>query len=401
MYKCSIYETRPEGCKKFPISIKDAAEFKPCSYLFDKNGNRSGECNRCGECCLIIFCKYLSKIQRSTGMIIVTGLPRSGTSMMMRILKGLNLEVTGEEFFDQKDEKRSERAKYLNPEGFYEIRGLVANGRFKKPEDYKGKVVKVVVPGILNTPVEHIEKVIFCLRNPSEIIESQRKLIGNVEVATTDGVKFSPELLKRSFDSYKRSMSMMVFLATQEFWDKTYIAVYEDVVMKYDEELEKISSFLGIPNTKKNVMKDGLYRSKAVLELDEFTSELYNAIKEKNFSNIKDKAKKYLQDAISESVQWVDESEFQTYVMSNLSLHKSMLTNNKGLRDKLLESSKKSKHYFDCQYYTRKTNELYTIKRPGYPDLTRLKVNCKHYKENKTLEFCHQCFMRNCMRNIK
>lgn len=334
-------------------------------------------------------------------MIIVTGLPRSGTSMMMRILRGLNIEITGEEFFEQKDEKRKERAKYLNPEGFFEIRGLVANGRVKEPEKFLGKAVKIVVPGVLHVPIKDIEKVIFCLRNPSEVIESQRKLIGNIEVATTEGVKYSPELLKRNFESYQRNMSIMILSATDEFWDKTIVLDYEYVITKYDECLEKLSSFLEVPNTKNNVLKDGLYRSKAVAEPDEFTWELYNSIKTKTFTNIKEKAKKFLHDKIAESVQWVDDSEFQTHVMSNLSLHKSLLSNNRGVRDKLLESSRRSKHYFDCPYYSKQKDELYTIKRPGFTDLIRPKIYCKHYKENKTLEFCHRCFMRNCMRNIK
>jgi len=97
-------------------------------------------------------------------MIIVTGLPRSGTSLMMRILESLSIPITGEEFFESKDEDRKERVKYLNPEGFHEIRGSVATGLFKEPEKFTGQAVKVVVPGVVRVPLQYIEKIIFCLQ---------------------------------------------------------------------------------------------------------------------------------------------------------------------------------------------------------------------------------------------
>jgi hypothetical protein len=135
-------------------------------------------------------------------MIIVTGLPRSGTSLMMRVLESLSIPITGERFFNRGDQDRINRTQYLNPEGFYELQGTVATGKLKNPEDFVGKAVKVVVPGIINVPIKHIEKIIFCLRNPAEVIESQRNLVSNVEVGTKDGKKYAPELLqKRSEES--------------------------------------------------------------------------------------------------------------------------------------------------------------------------------------------------------
>ena len=51
-YKC----TRPEGKLQiginFPSNAYEIKDFPLCSYKFDENGVRSGECNQCGECCM-------------------------------------------------------------------------------------------------------------------------------------------------------------------------------------------------------------------------------------------------------------------------------------------------------------------------------------------------------------
>jgi len=326
-------------------------------------------------------------------MIVVTGLPRSGTSLMMRILESLSIPITGQQFFDHTDSDRKERYHYLNPDGFFEIRGTVGSGKITNPSEFIGKAVKVVIPGVMRVPLENIEKIIFCLRNPSEVIESQRNLMSNVEVGTTEGKKYLPELTQRSFINYIRSMGILVLGATDEFWNKTLVVEYQELITKPEKVIQKISEFLNVPFVDKNLIKPDLYRSKAVIEVDPLAMEIYNAIKTKNFSGIKNDLQDYLQNLAFENVRWVDESEFQTFILMGLSLYKSLVSNNKGTRDKLVESSKRTKHYFDCPYYSR-NGEEYTIRRPGeLLDLTRKKVTCSYFKEEKTLEFCYQHFM--------
>lgn len=326
-------------------------------------------------------------------MIIVTGLPRSGTSLMMRILESLSIPITGQEFFEGKDEDKKERAKYLNPEGFHEIPGVVATGRFKEPEKFVGQAVKVVVPGVLRVPLDHIEKVIFCLRDPSEVIESQRNLVSNIEVATEDGKKYAPEMMKRSFQQYINGMGTLILISTDDFWNKTLVVEHKNLMSNHVQEIQKISSFLNVPFVDANLVNDSLYRSKAMIEPDPLASKIYNCIKTKDFSQIKMDLKEWFDYQALQNVQWVDEEEFGLFIMSNLSLHKSLVSNNRGVRDKLLESSQKSKHYFDCPYYSR-NGEDYTIRRPDeLPDLVRKKVTCSHHKKEVTVEFCNRCFM--------
>jgi hypothetical protein len=332
-------------------------------------------------------------------MIIITGLPRSGTSLMMRILESLSIPITGEKFFNQTDNDRKERSQYLNPEGFYEIQDVVSSGKFKDPEKFLGSAIKVVVPGVMNVAVEHIEKIIFCLRNPSEVIESQRYLISGIEVATDEGKKYSAELLERNFTNYIRSMGVLILSVSDEFWNKTLVVQHQNLMSNPCLEIQKISHFLGVSFVNANIVDQNLYRIKPIVGCDPLALEIYECIKTKDFLLIKDKIKKYFQELIRKDVCWVDEDEFKTFVLSNLSLHKTLVTNNKGVRDKLLKTSKQKKHYFDCQYYSR-NGEEYTIKRIDLPDLVRPKVTCSYHKKEQTLEFCHQCFMTILLRRI-
>ena len=63
--KCSIYEDRPQVCKDFPTKYTNFKYYPSCTYWFE-NGERKGECSRCGECCITNklydgICPYLEE----------------------------------------------------------------------------------------------------------------------------------------------------------------------------------------------------------------------------------------------------------------------------------------------------------------------------------------------------
>lgn len=49
--KCSIYEDRPTACREFPLNQAEVDQCSSCSFWFDEEGNRHGECNHCAQCC--------------------------------------------------------------------------------------------------------------------------------------------------------------------------------------------------------------------------------------------------------------------------------------------------------------------------------------------------------------
>lgn len=94
-------------------------------------------------------------------MTLVTGLPRSGTSLVMQML-----EAGGAQIFT--DGVR--QADRYNERGYYEHEKVLTDWDWLP--DAKGKVVKVLLPRALQVP-EEPERVIICRRDMGAILDSQ------------------------------------------------------------------------------------------------------------------------------------------------------------------------------------------------------------------------------------
>ena len=103
-------------------------------------------------------------------VVIVSGLPRSGTSMMMKMLTegGLSAVVDS---LRQADED--------NPNGYFEIESSKAlkDGDKKWLYDAQGKVVKVISYLLEFLPDDLTYDVIFMEREISEVLASQHKML--------------------------------------------------------------------------------------------------------------------------------------------------------------------------------------------------------------------------------
>lgn len=103
---------------------------------------------------------------------IVSGLPRSGTSMMMKMLEAGGLyPVTDNERTADED----------NPKGYYEFERVkkMQEGDTEWVKEAPGKVVKVISYLIRHLPAGYEYKVIFMRRAMGEILASQKKMLIN------------------------------------------------------------------------------------------------------------------------------------------------------------------------------------------------------------------------------
>ena len=100
---------------------------------------------------------------------IVSGLPRSGTSLMMQTLEAGGMPVLT-------DDRRT--ADQNNPRGYFELEA-VKHTRTDHSwlAQAEGKAVKVVHLLLPNLPVDRHYRVIFMQRNLNEIIASQRAML--------------------------------------------------------------------------------------------------------------------------------------------------------------------------------------------------------------------------------
>lgn len=103
---------------------------------------------------------------------VVSGLPRSGTSMMMKMLAtgGIPLITDNERTADDD-----------NPKGYYEFEPVkkMSEGDVAWVKDAPGKVVKVISYLLQYLPPSYEYKVIFMRRAMPEILASQKKMLIN------------------------------------------------------------------------------------------------------------------------------------------------------------------------------------------------------------------------------
>jgi len=107
-------------------------------------------------------------------IVVVSGLPRSGTSMAMKMLEagGLSVVTDGLRTADED-----------NPKGYYEDERVK---RLHKEEDKawlrqaRGKVVKIISFLLKSLPPEHNYRVVFMHRNLREIVASQNKMLARL-----------------------------------------------------------------------------------------------------------------------------------------------------------------------------------------------------------------------------
>lgn len=115
--------------------------------------------------------KELLKSESFGTITVVSGLPRSGTSMMMQMLERGGIDI----FTDKKREADDD-----NPKGYYEHEVVKTSMRNRKWVDQVGdKAVKVISHLLLHLPPRYQYKVIFMDRDLNEVMRSQHKMLVN------------------------------------------------------------------------------------------------------------------------------------------------------------------------------------------------------------------------------
>ncbi|MDY7076675.1 MAG: sulfotransferase domain-containing protein [Chloroflexota bacterium] len=102
-------------------------------------------------------------------IIIVSGLPRSGTSMMMKMLEAGGTQILTDNIRTADDD---------NPQGYYEFERVKQTEQDPSwVEDARGKAVKMISALLKHLPRDYTYKVIFMRRNMGEILASQRQML--------------------------------------------------------------------------------------------------------------------------------------------------------------------------------------------------------------------------------
>ena len=114
---------------------------------------------------------FYRRIRYGRPIVIVSGLPRSGTSMAMKMLEagGLGVVTDGLRTADED-----------NPKGYYEderVKDLYQPGDKTWLRESRGKVIKIISFLLKSLPDDNNYKVLFMHRSLREIVASQNKML--------------------------------------------------------------------------------------------------------------------------------------------------------------------------------------------------------------------------------
>ncbi len=165
-------------------------------------------------------------------IIIVSGLPRSGTSMMMKMLTAGGVPPLTDKL------RAADRD---NPEGYFEFERVkqLDKGDTAWLPDAQGKVVKVISALLPHLPPQYTYQVIFVRRHMTEILASQRKMLVH---RGEDPNKMDDAQMAAVFEKHIQQIDL--WLRKQPNIELLYIH-YSDIMADPQTAASCLQSFLG------------------------------------------------------------------------------------------------------------------------------------------------------------
>lgn len=184
-------------------------------------------------------------------IIIVSGLPRSGTSMMMQMLDkgGLSMFTDGEREADSN-----------NPKGYYEheaVKSLAQNSSFLV--DAEDKVVKIIAQLLFHLPTDYRYKIIFMERDIGEVLQSQHQML--LRLGKTRQTTYSFKVWKNFHDTIDKVKKTLKKHPNIDF----LFVQHSNTIKKPEYIAKRIQQFLNRPmDTTKmtNVVDKRLHRER-------------------------------------------------------------------------------------------------------------------------------------------
>jgi len=167
---------------------------------------------------------------RKHAITVVSGLPRSGTSMMMRMLEAGGLAVLTDNIRGADED---------NPKGYYEFEKVKAIQHDTSwLPDASGRVVKMISALVRHLPPEYEYRIVFMRRDMHEILASQRQmLVRRGEQAQDDDGRMAA-----LFEKHLREIEE--WIGRQRNMQVLYVS-YNDILSSPAAESASLNQFLG------------------------------------------------------------------------------------------------------------------------------------------------------------
>jgi hypothetical protein len=182
-------------------------------------------------------------------IIVVSGLPRSGTSLMMQMLDGGGVEIVTDHI---------RTADTDNPRGYYEFEQVK---KIKQDASWlpatRGKAFKMVSQLLYDLPPNERYRVVFMERDLDEVLSSQEKMLQRL------GRNAAPrEQITRAFVLHLKRLHE--WLPTQSHIDVLRVP-YRELIVNPREQAERVCAFLGLSTDAAELVKavdPSLYRNR-------------------------------------------------------------------------------------------------------------------------------------------
>jgi mRNA-degrading endonuclease HigB of HigAB toxin-antitoxin module len=185
-------------------------------------------------------------------IVIVSGLPRSGTSMVMKMLAAGGVNVLTDNI---------RKADHDNPKGYLEyepVKNLKTDSGWLK--DMKGRAVKVISHLLYYLPRTFTYKIIFIQRSMQEILESQKKMYQRIHKKADD---IEDVVLEEKFNLHLKKIK--TYIENKKYFSCLYVH-YGDILHDAFKESSKIQAFLDRPlniEAMSKVVDQNLYRNRS------------------------------------------------------------------------------------------------------------------------------------------
>jgi len=169
---------------------------------------------------------------------IVSGLERSGTSMLMQMIYAGGIPAQYDHDSRPPDEN--------NPKGYFELEGgkiinRLMEGKFPF-EKYRGEFIKITAYGLKFLP-EGRYKIIYSQRNIEEILDSMEKM-----------ARIKDDAREETRESFNKLNNMIKNLISERKDSEVLFVNYNDILADPEENINKISDFIGNSEIDKNKM---------------------------------------------------------------------------------------------------------------------------------------------------
>lgn len=177
--------------------------------------------------------RHLRRLLYGHPIIVVSGLPRSGTSLMMKMLDAGGVPVWTDGVREADDQ---------NPNGYYELERV--KDLDKQPDrrwvrEGRGRAVKVISALLEHLPADNNYRVILMRRDLDEVLASQRAML--VQRGEAGGAERDPALKT----AYDRHLRLVRHLLQSGSCFAVLEVDYADVIADPAASAARVNAFVG------------------------------------------------------------------------------------------------------------------------------------------------------------